>query len=395
MKKQSRWLLIFSIVVLPAFVSGQAQDQVQIIRAEFGAGNQWADVTSRVLALVHGEGLNFRVDVDNLLVDPAPHDRKILRLQVRDSSGRIRNLEYPEKSIVRLYVNQGYNAPGGGPNNEGPRSENIEHGGGYGHGLQITRAEYGAGGRLRDVTARLSSMVEGDHLSVRVSSDSMGGDPAQDQHKTLTVWYVYDGRPGQAIANERDILTLPGTGESNYYQSRLQIARAQYGAESRFVDVTGQLNSMIQNDALNLTVTNYAMGGDPAPGERKVLTVFYIFNGHNGRAFANEDDVLILPRENGERDRDDDAYYRRFWPGHSDNELRILQATWGERDRQVDVTGRIASYVRANRLEMPVSNAAIGGDPAVGATKFLRVIYLWRGLRYEVNAGEGQNLSIP
>jgi len=380
-----------------------AQDQVQIIRAEFGLGNQWVDVTERVRALVHGEGLNFRVDVDHLQVDPAPNQKKILRLKVRNSRGQIQDLTYPEKSVVRLYVANGYyQAPYGqapqapyGTTPYGGPPQGAQYGGDYGRGLQITRAEYGAGPRMRDVTSRLSSMIQGDRLNLRVSSSVMGGDPAEDQQKTLTVWYTYNGRPGQVVVPERDTLILPGGGESNYYQSRLRIARAQYGAQSRFVDVTEQLNSQIQNDSLNLQVTNYAMGGDPAPGEHKVLTVFYIFNGRNGRAFANEGEFLTLPRGNGDGDRDDDAYHQKYWPGGSYSALQILQATWGERNHQVDVTSRIASMVQGNRLELPVTNQFMGGDPAYGSTKFLRVIYLWRGLRYEANATEGQTLSIP
>jgi hypothetical protein len=397
MRRHLQLLALAVGIVLMAGTS-PAQDQVQIIRAEFGLGNQWADVTAQVQSLVSGQGLNFRVDVDHLQVDPVPNQRKILRLKVRNSRGEIQDLTYPEKSIVRLYVASGYGqapqAPYGAPPYGGPpRGE--EHGGDYGRGLQITRAEYGAGPRVRDVTDRLSRMIQGDQLNVRVSSSVMGGDPAEGQPKTLTVWYTYNGRPGQVVVPERDTLILPGGGESNYYRSRLRIARAQYGGQSRFVDVTEQLNSQIQNDSLNLQVTNYAMGGDPAPGEHKVLTVFYIFNGRNGRAFANEGEFLTLPRGNGDRDRDDDAYYHKYWPGGSDNSLQILQATWGERDHQADVTGRIASMVQGNRLELPVTNQFMGGDPAYGSTKFLRVIYLWRGLRYEANATEGQTLSIP
>jgi len=392
-------LLPLAVGMLVLATLSQAQDQVQIIRAEFGLGNQWVDVTGRVQSLVSGQGLDFRVDVDHLQVDPVPNQRKILRLKVRNSRGQIQDLTYPEKSIVRLYVTSGYaqTSPYGQPSYGGPPPQAAEYGGDYGRGLQITRAEYGAGPRVRDVTDRLSRMIQGDQLNVRVSSSVMGGDPAEDQPKTLTVWYTYNGRPGQIVVPERDTLILPGGGESHYYQSRLRIARAQYGGQSRFVDVTEQLNSQIQNDSLNLQVTNYAMGGDPAPGERKVLTVFYIFNGRNGRVFANEDEFLTLPprKGDGDHDRDDEAYYHKYWPGRSDNALQILQATWGERDHQVDVTGRIASMVQGNRLELPVTNQFMGGDPAYGSTKFLRVIYLWRGLRYEANATEGQTISIP
>src|ERR1700681_1212422 len=114
-----------------------AQDQVQIIRAEFGLGNQWVDVTERVRALVHGEGLNFRVDVDHLQVDPAPNQKKILRLKVRNSRGQIQDLTYPEKSVVRLYVTSGYGqAPYGEPSYGGPPPQGAQYGGDYGRGLQ-------------------------------------------------------------------------------------------------------------------------------------------------------------------------------------------------------------------------------------------------------------------
>jgi hypothetical protein len=424
-------LLVAASSILVSAQGRASEEQVQILRAQFGAGNQWVDVTSRVQALVKGEGLNFRADTDNLLVDPAPGQPKILRLQVRDVRGAVRELSYPEKTVVRLYVGNGYGAQpygngqgapygnqqygNGNPQdnqygdrrdrdrdhdrdgdrdrNNGQYGNSGQYSAGYGQGLQITRAEYGSGYRVRDVTARVASMVQNGQLSIRVSSDNLGGDPAYEQPKMLTVYYTYNGRSGQASANERDTLVLPGRGESNYYQSRLRITRAQYGAESRFVDVTSQLNSLVQGDSLNFQVSNQALGGDPAPGERKVLTVFYVMNGRTQRAFANEGEVLVLPRNGG--GGDDDAYYRKYWPGHAENDLRVLQATWGARDRQIDVTSRIAGYVQGNRLNMPVSNQALGGDPALGATKYLRVVYLWRGLRYEANATEGQTLSIP
>ncbi len=391
-----RKFLLPSLFVLFLTCAVYGQDQVQIIHADYGADGAWVDVTAQVQSLVHGEGLNFRVDQDNLRTDPAPHRKKTLRLQVRNSRGQVQTLMYREKTVVRLYVARDYISPVYGtppPGSPGPRNS-------YGQenqrGLEITRAEYGAGPRVRDVTGRLASMVRGDHLSVRVSNDSMGGDPAEDRRKTLTVWYIYNGRAGQAIANEQEVIDLPGPADSHfYYQSHLRIMRAQYGADYRFVDVTDQLNSQIERDSLNLRVTNEAMGGDPAPGERKVLTVFYVFNGRSGRVFANENENVTLPAAAENVRDDDDSYYHRYWGSGSYGELRILHATWGERDRQDDVTSRLAAFLHGNHLEMPVTNDAMGGDPAHGSIKYLRVIYLWHGLRYEVNVPEGQVLNIP
>jgi len=67
--------------------------------------------------------------------------------------------------------------------------------------------------------------------------------------------------------HEKDVITLPG--DTDYYQGRLQITRAQYGADYRFADVTQLLNSRIQNDTLNMRVDHNSMRADPAPGDRK------------------------------------------------------------------------------------------------------------------------------
>jgi hypothetical protein len=468
--------VLFSLLILLA-ASSAAQDRWQIVRAEYGAGQQWADVTARVLSLVRGDALDFRVDNDTLGQDPAPDRRKGLRLQVRDSRGQIRQLSFSEKDSVHLAIANSYGGPGPGYGyqqglqitsaqygaeyrmtdvtsriagmvqgdrlslrvahdtigvdpaegrtkhievsytfNGTPGQVSVKDGdtldlpgagnwnGGSSNGaygtLTILRAEYGAGSEVFDVTSRLASQVQGNSLQLGVTNDNMGGDPAHDVPKQVNVWYLYNNRAAHVVVNEKDTLILPGTGDANYYQGRLQITRAQYGADYRFADVTSFLNSQVQNDSLNLQVTNDAMGGDPARGERKVLTVFYIYNGRQARAFANENDVLVLPvgtaqGGRGDRDDDDDSYYGRYWPGRSMSELRVLQASWGAGNQTQDLTGQLNGMVRGNRLDVAVNVGTMGGDPVPGALKRLRVIYIWRGLRYETNVPEGGSLTLP
>jgi Protein of unknown function (DUF4197)/Peptidase family M48/DnaJ-like protein C11, C-terminal len=162
--------------------------------------------------------------------------------------------------------------------------------------LTINRAQYGAAGRFTDVTARLNSQIQGDQLSLQVTNDTMGGDPAYGQNKTLTVQYTYNGRTGQVSVKEGDYLRLPD--HTATYQSSLQILRAEYGAGSRSSDVTARLNSQIQDDQLSLPVTNDTMGGDPAQGHAKTLTVRYSYKGAAGQVAVNEGDYLRLPGEN-------------------------------------------------------------------------------------------------
>jgi hypothetical protein len=472
MKIMLRTTAFVSSVLFLLAASAVAQDRVQIIRAEYGAGHNFADVTARVQSLVRGDTLDFRVSHDSLDSDPAPGHRKELRLQVRDERGQQREIRFADSSQVHLLVGGGngngygyqrglqitsaqygaqhmadvtsrlaamvrgdqlnlrvsydtvgvdpdegrtkhivvnytyngvpaqvtlrdgetLNLPGGGNWNGGP-------GGNYGT-LTILHAEYGTGSRVIDVTRRLNSQVQGNSLQFRVTNDSMGGDPAEGQAKWLDVWYSYNNRSGHANVHEADVITLPGSGDANYYQGRLQITRAQYGADYRFADVTQLLNSRIQNDSLNMRVDHNSMQADPAPGDRKVLTVFYIYNGRQARAFVNDNDLLSLPMERahggrGDRDDDDDDYYHRFWPGRSMNELRVLRASWGAEGRDRDVTGQLNSMLRGNQLNVAVNNGTMGGDPAPGIQNRLRVIYMMRGLRYETNVPEGGSLNLP
>ena len=77
------------------------------------------------------------------------------------------------------------------------------------------------------------------------------------------------------------------------------------------------------------------------------------------------------------------------------NELRVLQANWGVEGRNQDVTGQLNGLVRGNQLNVAVNDGTMGGDPAPGAQKRLRVIYMLRGLRYETNVPEGGSLVLP
>jgi hypothetical protein len=454
MKRLSLGLAVLLVGVLSSFAQ-YGGNRWEILRAEYGTGSRWVDVTSRVQSLVRGDSLNFRAGNDALGLDPVPEHVKALRLQVRDQRGRTKQLTFREGETVNLLVIRG-NHPGGGgwdrlqinraqygsgnrtmdvtgrlmaqvQNNQvslrvgndsmgGDPAEGrhkaltvwytyngrqqqvtvnegdylnlpgVSGGGGYpgsGGGLLILRADYGAEHRHADVTARLQSQVQGDRLSLRVTNDTMGRDPAEDHRKVLMVWYSLNGRSARVTVNEGESLNLPGN--DDWYQGGLQITRAQYGADYRYRDVTDRLNSQMQGDRLNLRVTNDSMGGDPAEDRRKTLTVLYIYNGRQGRTVVTEGDTLNLPGND-----------ENNWPsGGSWGQLQILQASYGAGDRRMDVTSRVASQLSGDRFEMRVSNDTMGGDPAAGQPKRLRVIYLWQGLRYETSVPEGGTLDLP
>jgi len=380
-----------AILLTVAFSSFAQSRRWELLRAEYGSGGTWVDVTERVRALVNGDSLNMRVDNDTLGGDPTPGARKTLRLRVRDEYRREQFLTYPEKESFSLSIrssNAGYSGGAGnygGPAQSGYPGGPDNYGGpaqpGYGGGLQILRADYGFDNRLANVTSRLASLIQANSLSLRVTNESMGGDPAEDHPKALNVWYSFNGRAANVTVNEKDTLNLPA--DSDFFSGRLRVMRAQYGVGQRYADVTELLNSQIQGDQLSLRVTNDVMGGDPDPERRKQLIVFYIFNGRQSRVTVNEKGYLNLPGNDAWNPRDSDA------------RLEILEASYGAGDRRRDVTNLVAAQVRGNSLQLLVSNAAMGGDPAENQKKRLRVIYLWQGFRNQTTVGEGETLVIP
>ncbi len=443
-----RIVTALAVVIVGALALFAQSRSWELLRAEYGSGDTWVDVTLRVRSLVSGDSLNFRVDNDTLGGDPAPGTPKTLRLQVRDERGRRSVLSYREKDVVSLSLRPAGAGWGGlritraqyGANH---RSQDVTDllnsriqdnqlslrvtnstmggdpapdtrkvlsvwytyngqdlqvgvsegetlnlpgagvsvGGSSEGGLQILRADYGVNNRYADVTSRLAARVQGDRLSLRVTNDTMGRDPAEDRRKTLTVWYRYNGETSSATVNEGDYLNLPGANDR--ISGNLRILRAQYGADYRYVDVTDRLNSQIQGDQLSLRVTNETMGGDPASDRRKQLTVSYLYNGHLEHVTVNEKEDLKLPASGA-------GYGESLSEG-----LRILRATYGAGDRVSDVTDRLSAQVTGDQLQIQVSNATMGGDPAEGQRKRLTVIYLWQGLRCQTTAAEGDTLVIP
>ena len=75
----------------------------------------------------------------------------------------------------------------------------------------------------------------------------------------------------------------------------LHINNAIYGKNGRGMNVTNKLRSMIQNNTLNIKVTNGNMGGDPNVGADKYLAVKYTYQGRSMSKIVKEGDRLQLP----------------------------------------------------------------------------------------------------
>jgi hypothetical protein len=65
--------------------------------------------------------------------------------------------------------------------------------------------------------------------------------------------------------------------------------------DNRTNDVSQTLRGMVRNGSLNIQVNNNNMGGDPAPGADKVLTVIYRTQGREQTATVKEGNALRIP----------------------------------------------------------------------------------------------------
>lgn len=159
----------------------------QLVRAIWGAGNRSADVTQIVQSMAQGNQLNFKVNNTNLGGDPAPDQKKTLRLTCQDWRGHANTHHYREGD----YVNMQVVSPG------------------YYQGLRVLSASWGYGNQTWNVTDRVNSMVNGNRLSFKVNTTNLGGDPAQGHYKQLAMSWIYSGRQGRRVWKEGDYVNLP------------------------------------------------------------------------------------------------------------------------------------------------------------------------------------------
>jgi HEAT repeat protein len=78
--------------------------------------------------------------------------------------------------------------------------------------VEIVKAEYGVGEHQKDVTAVVQKYVRNAPLILLASSNynqSFGGDPAPGTPKKLKIEFQIDGKPGEVILTENELILLP------------------------------------------------------------------------------------------------------------------------------------------------------------------------------------------
>jgi hypothetical protein len=218
MKHRMTYLSLFCLLAGSFLFSASAWAQNvlpgpgwQVVKADWGAGNRWMDVTNQLQRLLSGNG-PVRVNNANMGGDPAIGASKILRIRAVNSSRQSRQFTFKEGDTIdsRQFYNYaqgpGYRPnPGYGPG-PGPGPGPGYPGGGD---LQIVRAYYGLNNRTMDVTRLLQSMARNGSIVVQVNNNTMGGDPARGADKVLTVIYRFQRREQTSTVKEGNVLRIP------------------------------------------------------------------------------------------------------------------------------------------------------------------------------------------
>jgi hypothetical protein len=127
--------------------------------------------------------------------------------------------------------------------------------------------------------------------------------------------------------------------------SGLRILSARYGAQDRFTDVRQLLQSRVQNDRLNLQVTNASMGGDPIRGV-KALLISYEWAGRTYDAVVRENQWITIPTEQQQTGTTASSGNRPAWPSErvkpfENSVLRIEYPDDWQAYGQGDIAARI------------------------------------------------------
>lgn len=170
---------------LPALAQHGGDDgEFVILQARYGTERNHIDVTDRLRELARRDR---RVRLTNELFgqDPDPGRDKMLRIYARDSQGRERRFEYPERAWIDGMQFVGWSGGRWGEQgwNGGWAGNPYREGDGQ---LTILYATYGTPGREADVTGRLRELARRDE-KFRMGNDTFGMDPDPGRTKRLHI----------------------------------------------------------------------------------------------------------------------------------------------------------------------------------------------------------------
>ena len=204
---------VFVVAVGAALFStgvGAQEESWLIVRADYGFRNQRNDVTDILKDLVERGGVNGKVAVNNQTMggDPAVGKDKVLRIFARNRRNEQREFDFNEDGFVdahmfNLRVSVRRDDWDDRPAYYGDRDRDDWN------GLRIIRAFYGVQGKTVNVTEVLRSKIRDGVVSLVVTNEALGGDPAIGADKTLIVVYRYQSIETATAVREGYTLKIP------------------------------------------------------------------------------------------------------------------------------------------------------------------------------------------
>lgn len=151
-----------------------------------------------------------------------------------------------------------------------------------------------------------------------------------------------------------------------------KLISAYYGKDQTFINVSDIIKNKIKNNQTEIEVTNKNIGGDPCPGVRKQLLLFF------------DDDTKCIIYEGNMFSFDGRQY--DISPSNTfmfdiHNKInrylskKIKNAYYGNSGTYMDVTTLINNKIKNNETSIHVTNVNMEQDPASGIEKNLLIIY--------------------
>ncbi len=76
------------------------------------------------------------------------------------------------------------------------------------------------------------------------------------------------------------------------------------------------------------------------------------------------------------------------------NELKIISAIYGAKNKYINVTNELDNLIFENKLKIIIGNN-IAGDPIYGVPKKAKISYSFRGKKFEITCDENELLELP
>ena len=181
-----------------------------------------------------------------------------------------------------------------------------------------------------------------------------------------------------------------------------ELVGAEWGVPGNRVDVTARVRTFVRDNVLQLEVTRFNLGVDPAPHQVKDLVIHLRERDGDVKDYSYPERGMVrleLDREESGHRREEHARDERREDRdryeHRERGLRILRASYGAEGQFVNVTDALRSRVDEGHLFLHVDNYSMGGDPLPGEHKWLRVLYMFDGQRRNVVVDEKTDLRLP